>query len=491
VDQLVFQIKELLIRIEDNAFYNVLLVFSIIFSVFGPPTGILMGLSSETLLNIIIFSNLLFVFDTAMKIYVHGKKYILSLDFFIDISAILSAVLEYLLILDAYGGPGVANLRILRALKILSRFGRTVKGVTKIGGIEKTTKITHIARLNLREFSLLKKMGQFFRSSRAVERTKQGHEIKREKRQEDHDRYLNQIRNKMQTITMILMGYVIIRFGSGHGVIDPIEQAKMDIKFFTEMIFLMIALGGIIDYYLNKLIGKRFREVQEWVKEKSAKSGFFKDVNEKAYEKSKDEVDFLEQYIGIVLEKAGEFPESFRRFLWGVFKPQEINRIIFLSDIENYSGQTANMSAREVNDFLDNYTKEVVRILVSHGAEIDKYVGDSIIAFFHPNDADKALKACSEIVSCTKIPKTRIGLHYDTVIETYVGPKGYRQMDHFSEGISIAQRLEDYNKATKTYLLLSEETTELLDESSKGMIKYKGKFKPKGAKRVVKYYTLR
>jgi class 3 adenylate cyclase len=483
--------REKLLSLENNIFYNVLLVISILFSVFGPPVAIIYGVSITNLLFLIFFSNILFVVDTILKFYLHGKEYLLSLDFVIDLTAIISAILEFLLVINLYSGKNIPNLRILRALNVISRFSRTIKALTRIGGIDKSTRLTKFQSLNIRSVKLFKKIGLFFRSGRAVEKNLVKNSDFQGSKNDESKKYLSSIKSKMQTVVMLLMGYIILRFGSTIQLLDPILQAKADILFFLEMIFVMIIIGGIIDFYLNKIVGKRFQEIQEWVKHKSEEHGFFKDVNLRAHQESKDEVDFLEKYIGIVLDKADEFPESIRKFMWGVFQPKVRNRIIFLSDIENYSGKTSNMSAKDINHFLDEYTTNVVNILVKNGAEIDKYVGDSVIAFFHPNDADKALKASIEINNNKSIPKTRIGIHFDAVIETYVGPKGYRQMDHFSEGISIAQRVEDYNKELKTYILVTDDFYELLSEKFKKMLKKVSVFKPKGAKRKVVCYSLK
>lgn len=445
-------------RLEKSVLWEIGIVVSIIFSIFGPPIGIIYGFSTKTLLLIIFFSNILFVFDSIIKTWIYRWKYVISIDFLVDISAILSAVLEFGFLTGGYTGPGLANLRVLRSLKLITRFGRITKVLVKTGKLQKSSLMfNRIAGL---------------------------------KKKDESSQYVSTIRAKMQSVVMILMGYIIIRFGGAVQGLTRVEEAQHNIFFYLEMIVVMVIIGGIIDHYLNKLVGQRFRRIQNWVEEESKQHGFFKEVNVQANKESTDEVDFLERYLGIVLNKADEFPESIRRFLWGVFKPQVKKKVIFISDIENYSGTTSEMEAEEINRLLDNYVNRIVKILVKKGAEVDKYVGDSIIAFFDPKDADKAFDAAKKI-SSYKTLRTRVGMHVDEVIETYVGPKGYRQMDHFSEGLSIAQRLEDHNKVTGTYYLATREFYEHLNSTKKKQMKSLGSFKPKGAKKKVELFSLR
>lgn len=488
--------RETLVSLEQSLVWEIIILVSILASIFGPPIGIILGISDLSMIFLIVGSNIFFVVDTAINAYCHGRKYLFSVDFLIDISAIISAVFELAVIMSAYSGPTIVNLRVLRAMKLLSRSTRSLKTVVKAGKLSRVSKISKGVEVEVRHVHFLKQLSKarfgrvLYKMGFASRGTKASTPNPGIQDLGEHDKYLSKIRRKMQTVVMILMGYIIIRFGVGDTLIDPIPQAWIDIKFFAEMILIMIFIGGIIDFYLNKLVGQRFRNIEAWVERKSSKSGFFSEVNKEAHKKSTDEVDFLERYIGIVLNKTDELPQSVRKYLWGVFKPAVEKKIIFLSDIENYSGQTANMDAKHVNSLLNKYVDAVVHILTKHGADIDKYVGDSIIAFFNPDQAAQALEASKQIATLQNTLKTRVGLHYDSVMETYVGPKGFRQMDHFSEGLSIAQRIEDYNKKTKTYVLFSKEFHDLLPASMRQKAKQLKEFKPKGAKRKFTLYTI-
>lgn len=55
---------------------------------------------------------------------------------------------------------------------------------------------------------------------------------------------------------------------------------------------------------------------------------------------------------------------------------------VFFSDIADFAETTDNLEAEELSNLLNHYLTEMSKIAMKHGATIDKYVGDAIIAFF-------------------------------------------------------------------------------------------------------------
>jgi class 3 adenylate cyclase/PAS domain-containing protein len=55
---------------------------------------------------------------------------------------------------------------------------------------------------------------------------------------------------------------------------------------------------------------------------------------------------------------------------------------VFFSDIADFTGTTDSLESEELTNLLNHYLTEMSKIAVDHGATIDKYVGDAIIAFF-------------------------------------------------------------------------------------------------------------
>ena len=59
---------------------------------------------------------------------------------------------------------------------------------------------------------------------------------------------------------------------------------------------------------------------------------------------------------------------------------------VFFSDIADFTGITDSLESEELTYLLNHYLTEMSKIALDHGATIDKYVGDAIIAFFGDPD---------------------------------------------------------------------------------------------------------
>jgi PAS domain S-box-containing protein len=55
---------------------------------------------------------------------------------------------------------------------------------------------------------------------------------------------------------------------------------------------------------------------------------------------------------------------------------------VFFSDIVDFTGTTDSLESEELTNLLNHYLNEMSKIALDFGATIDKYVGDSIVAFF-------------------------------------------------------------------------------------------------------------
>src|SRR5207248_2724131 len=55
---------------------------------------------------------------------------------------------------------------------------------------------------------------------------------------------------------------------------------------------------------------------------------------------------------------------------------------VFFSDIVNFTATTDDLESEELTALLNHYLTEMSKIALEHGATIDKYIGDAILAFF-------------------------------------------------------------------------------------------------------------
>ncbi len=73
---------------------------------------------------------------------------------------------------------------------------------------------------------------------------------------------------------------------------------------------------------------------------------------------------------------------------------------IFFSDIANFTETTDSLESEGLTNLLNQYLTEMSKIAVSHGATIDKYVGDAIMGFF----GDPASRGSKEdAIACVKM----------------------------------------------------------------------------------------
>ena len=55
---------------------------------------------------------------------------------------------------------------------------------------------------------------------------------------------------------------------------------------------------------------------------------------------------------------------------------------VFFSDIADFTATTDKLESEELTELLNHYLTEMTKIALEHGATVDKYIGDAILAFF-------------------------------------------------------------------------------------------------------------
>jgi adenylate cyclase len=149
----------------------------------------------------------------------------------------------------------------------------------------------------------------------------------------------------------------------------------------------------------------------------------------------------------------------------------------FFSDIKGFSSFSEKLKEDppRLMALLNRYLSTVTPALTLHGACIDKYIGDAVVALFGApiRYSDHALRACRGALEVQKrladlrtalaaegLPDvyTRVGLNTDTM---YVGNIGSAQLMDYTaigDGMNLAARLEAANKEYGTLILMGENT---------------------------------
>ncbi len=106
------------------------------------------------------------------------------------------------------------------------------------------------------------------------------------------------------------------------------------------------------------------------------------------------------------------------------------NRIISIlfADVSGSVAVTENMSPEDAADLISQCLKTLVDIILKYGGTINRFLGDSVLAFFgipetHENDAERSVLAALEMREAV----TELNLNISTGINTgmvYVGAIG-------------------------------------------------------------------
>jgi adenylate cyclase len=154
---------------------------------------------------------------------------------------------------------------------------------------------------------------------------------------------------------------------------------------------------------------------------------------------------------------------------------------IFFSDIANFTSISEKISPEELVQQLRVYFENVSKAILDNKGTIDKYIGDSVMAFWGApvQSSNHAEMACRSAVLIQTILHvifrkwantgkdpfyTRIGIHTGEVI---VGNMGYEERLNYTvlgDSVNLASRLEGVNKLYGTRIIVSQSTWEQCHE---------------------------
>lgn len=155
---------------------------------------------------------------------------------------------------------------------------------------------------------------------------------------------------------------------------------------------------------------------------------------------------------------------------------------IFFSDIADFSTISEKLTPNELSSQISEYLTEMTTIILKHGGTVDKYIGDSIMAFWGaPNKTlDHATQACLAAIECnTRLKilaqewssqgrpafRARIGLNTGDVVVGNIGSNQRLSYTAMGDPVNLASRLEGLNKEYATSIIISQSVlNELPDE---------------------------
>lgn len=153
---------------------------------------------------------------------------------------------------------------------------------------------------------------------------------------------------------------------------------------------------------------------------------------------------------------------------------------IFFSDIENFTSIAEKMDPAQLMDHICEYLDVLSRVIVAEKGTIDKYIGDSVMAFWGAPLPEKqpAQRAARAALTCTKRldelnqkwqqegkPRfnTRIGVHIGDAIVGNLGSAERLNYTAIGDSVNMASRLEGINKIYGTRIVVSDAMYRILE----------------------------
>jgi adenylate cyclase len=152
---------------------------------------------------------------------------------------------------------------------------------------------------------------------------------------------------------------------------------------------------------------------------------------------------------------------------------------ILFTDIRSFTAFSERVcdeqGPEKVVQLLNHYMGQMVAIIVRYHGNVNKFIGDGILAIFSDDDegavpgdhAVRAVKCAAEVVAAPSEFSTGAGLHTGPVVVGNVGSADKMEFTVLGDTVNLASRLESLNKEHHTKLLMSEATQALLGDSVK------------------------
>ncbi len=147
---------------------------------------------------------------------------------------------------------------------------------------------------------------------------------------------------------------------------------------------------------------------------------------------------------------------------------------VFFSDVRGFTAMSEGMDPEALVKILNRYMTRMVRVILSHGGVVDKYVGDAIMALWgvpltKNGDVENAIKAClgmrqalaelNEELKAEGLPLLKIGmgLNHGLMISGNIGSDERMEFTVIGDTVNTASRIESLTKEFGTDFLISKE----------------------------------
>ncbi len=178
---------------------------------------------------------------------------------------------------------------------------------------------------------------------------------------------------------------------------------------------------------------------------------------------------------------------------------------VFVADIRNYTTLSEALPAVEIAEMLNIWFDSATEIIQHYGGEVDKYIGDCVMAIWHSTDEEEAaeracnaVKAALEIREATdelsgsshwayrdKFPwQCRATLSTGNALVGAVSGRGVRDFTVLGDAVNVAFRLDKVGSQLGKNFVFNEETARYIKDEYEledlGEVEVKGKVEKVG-----------
>lgn len=181
--------------------------------------------------------------------------------------------------------------------------------------------------------------------------------------------------------------------------------------------------------------------------------------------------------------------------------PTRVEKVILFADIVSYSTISERSSIEDVFLILNTYFEICSRIILAKGGEVNKFLGDGLMAYFDAEQADDSIQACLDITqelrslrqnssphSPLRLLNSGFGLAQGTVIEGNMGSRFKTDYTIIGDAVNTASRLEELTRELNRTILISE--TLKLNTKQPWVFVSLGKYSLKGKKMNIEVYSI-
>lgn len=172
---------------------------------------------------------------------------------------------------------------------------------------------------------------------------------------------------------------------------------------------------------------------------------------------------------------------------------------ILFTDIEGFTTISEKLQPKDLVAHLNEYLNGMTEILLKNKGTLDKYEGDSLVAFWNAplEQTDHVVNCLTAVLEMAEFSdrlslqfqgdgkppfKTRMGVNNGKAIVGNIGSKDRFNYTAIGDQVNLASRLEGLNKVYGTSLLITQSTYELSKNKFRAreldLMRVKGKAKP-------------